>query len=97
LKYTNKILLELTGYIQSNNSKPAIIILMSDHGFRETDDQNYLKYSQMMNLNAIFFPNKDYSGFYKGITNVNQFRVILNSQFGQHLPLLKDSTSLLHE
>ena len=38
-----------------------------------------------MNLNAIYFPEKNYSGFYDDISNVNQFRVLLNKEFEQHL------------
>jgi hypothetical protein len=95
LKYTNKKILELIDYIQSNTSKGAIIILMSDHGFRETDNENYLKNSQLLNLNAVFFPDRNYTGFYRGMSNVNEFRVVLNSQFGQHLSLLKDSTIII--
>lgn len=97
LKYCNKKLLELTDYIQSNTSKPTIIILMSDHGFREMKDETYLKNYTTMNLNAVFLPDRNYIGFYKGMSNVNQFRVILNSQFGQHLSMLKDSVTLLKQ
>jgi hypothetical protein len=98
LKYSNKKLLELIDYIKANSKKPPVIILMSDHGFRqfkenEKVDSNYY----FMTINTIFLPNGNYSGFYDGMSNVNQFRVILNSQFGQKLPLLKDSTSFLSE
>lgn len=98
LKYTNKKLLELIDYIKVNTEQPPLIILMSDHGFRqfEEDERVDNKY-HFMNLNAVFIPNGNYSGFYDGMSNVNQFRVILNSQFGQKLPLLKDSTSFLGE
>lgn len=92
LKYSNSKILELSDYILSKN-KNAIIVLLSDHGFREIDDLNYLEHFQSMNLNAVYFPDSNYTGFYKGISNVNQFRVILNSQFRQHLPMLKDSVT----
>lgn len=94
LKYTNNKLLELTDYIQSADKK-AIIVLLSDHGFRAIKDENYLENFQTMNLNAVFLPDSNYAGFYKGISNVNQFRVILNAQFGQHLPMLKDSVKII--
>ena len=42
-------------------------------------------------------PDGNNSGFYDGMSNVNQFRVLLNSQFKQKLPLLKDSTNFLIE
>jgi hypothetical protein len=69
-------------------------MLLGDHGFREgvkKEEYNYV----FMNLNAIYLPEKNYDGFYDSISNVNQFRVLLNNQFEQHLPLLKDSTIFL--
>ncbi len=98
LVYCNKKLLDLVDSIKTNSRQPPIIILMSDHGFRqfEADEKVDNKY-QFMNINAIFIPNGNYSGFYDGMSNVNQFRVLLNSQFEQKLPLLKDSTSFLSE
>lgn len=91
LKYTNDQLISLIDFIKSNTSGKAIIILLSDHGFRETEDETYLKKFIHLNLNAVFFPDSNYDGFYKGMSNVNVFRSILNSQFGQHLAMLKDS------
>jgi hypothetical protein len=69
---------------------------MGDHGFREFKNKVENKY-HFMTLNAVLLPDKNYSGFYKGMSHINQFRTILNSQFGQKLPLQKDSTSLVVE
>ena len=96
LIYTNRKLLQLIDHIKISSKNPPLIILMSDHGFRQFSDTVDQKY-HFMNLNAILLPNGDYSQFYDGMSNVNQFRVILNSQFGQKLPLLKDSTTFLLE
>ena len=98
LIYTNKKLLELVDYIKEKSEHPPVIMLMSDHGFRQFEENEKVdnKY-HFMNLNAVFIPNGNYQGFYDGMSNVNQFRVLLNSQFGQKLPLLKDSTSFLSE
>lgn len=96
LLYSNKKFLELIDYILKNSKKPPIIILMSDHGYRQYTEKTDHKY-YFMNLNAVYLPGKDYSRFYDGMTNINQFRVILNTQFGQTLPLLKDSTTFLFE
>jgi hypothetical protein len=96
LIYTNKKLLDLIDYIKNNSVKPPIIILMSDHGFRQFSQNTDKKY-YFMNLNAVYFPDKNYGLFYNGMSNVNQFRVILNSQFRQKLPLLKDSAIFLPE
>jgi hypothetical protein len=98
LLYSNKKLLSLIDFIRKNNPTPPIIILMSDHGYRKFEKTEKVdsKY-YFMNLNTVFVPNGNYAGFYDGMSNVNQFRVILNSEFGQKLPLLKDSTSFLVE
>jgi hypothetical protein len=96
LLYTNKKLLQLVDHIQQASARPPIIILMSDHGFRQFSDSTDKKY-YFMNLNAVYFPDGNYTGFYEGMSNVNQFRVILNTEFRQQLPLLKDSTVFLGE
>lgn len=96
LIYANKIILQLISHIQKSAERPPVIVLMSDHGFRQFTEKVPHKY-YFMNLNAVYFPDRNYRLFYDGISNVNQFRVILNSQFGQKLPLLKDSSSFLWE
>jgi len=58
-------------------------------------DSSLSNKTMFLNLNAIFFPGRDYSGVYPGISNVNLFRLVLNKHFGQQLPLLKDSTIYL--
>jgi len=94
LIYANKKLLDLIDHIFSHSQNPPIVILMGDHGFREFTEKTDAKY-YFMNLDAIYFPDRNYSKFYDSLSLVNQFRIILNSQFNQHLPLLKDSTSFL--
>ena len=71
-------------------------MLMSDHGFHEFSEEVDQKY-HFMNLNAVYLPSKNYSGFYDGITPVNQFRVLFNGLFQQKLPMLKDSSIFLWE
>jgi len=94
--YANKKYLELVDMIIAGSAKPPIIILISDHGFREIKEDKDKK-TMFLNLDAVLFPGKDYGGFYKGMSNVNLFRVILNSQFKQQLPLIKDSTVYLKD
>jgi hypothetical protein len=100
LQYTNKKLLALVDFIQKKSVRPPVIILLGDHGFRQLTSDVDKKY-WFMNLNAVYFPPDNYrdiyTGFYDGMSNVNEFRVTLNSLFGQQLPLLKDSTSFLTE
>ena len=72
-------------------------MFMSDHGFREFIADSVDHSYHYMNINAIYLPNKQYQAFYKGMSNVNQFRILLNTEFNQRLPILKDSTSFLKE
>jgi len=96
LKYTNTKLLELIDEIKANSTHPPIIVLMSDHGFRQLDKTVDKKY-YFMNLTSVSIPDSNYAGFYNGMSSVNIFRNILNTQFNQQLPLLKDSTVFLTE
>jgi hypothetical protein len=91
LNYTNKRAEELIDTIRKNTDGHAVIILMGDHGLRYHDDFGYNPLSFVENQNAVYFPGKDYHLFYDSISGVNQFRVVLNSLFGQDIPLLKDS------
>jgi hypothetical protein len=96
LKYANKRLLNMVDSILHHSVNPPVIILVSDHGFRQLPDSANRKYF-FQNFNAVLLPGKNYSGFYEGISNVNEFRVILNSVFGQKLPILSDSTVYYEE
>jgi hypothetical protein len=69
---------------------------MSDHGFRQFKEPVDKKY-YFSNLISIYLPDGNYSGFYDGMSNVNMFRAFLNTEFGQNLPILKDSTIFLRE
>ena len=98
LQYSNAKLLELVDQIQSKSSRPPVILLMSDHGFREFREEEKVDHKyQFMNINAVYLPSKNYDGFYKGMSMVNQFRLVFNKEFKQKLPLLKDSCSYLTE
>lgn len=91
LVYTDK---RLTGFIRQLKQATkgqAAIMLMGDHGVRI-----WLKNSleePFMPLCAIYLPQKNYEGWYPGISHVNQFRVLFNTLFHQSLPILPDSTS----
>jgi hypothetical protein len=96
LQYCNGKFIQLLDAILANSKKLPVIIFMGDHGWRhfieKVDHQYYF-----MNLASIYLPDKNYTPFYDGMSNVNIFRTLLNSQFHQKLPLLKDSTSFLKE
>lgn len=92
LPYTNDKLKKLIDGIQQNTKNQAVIVVMGDHGFRnEIPGEGHVNFFQ--NLNAIYFPDKDYRLLYDSISGVNQFRVLFNKFFGQQLPMLKDSMS----
>ena len=96
LLYTNQRLLQLIDFILQHSKQPPVILLASDHGFRQFEKPADPKY-YFMNLTAIHLPNRQYQAFYEGMSPVNTFRLILNAQFGQNLPLLKDSSQFLIE
>jgi hypothetical protein len=98
LQYSNALFLETIDQILTKSKKPPIILFMGDHGFREfTDGFEKNAPFYYMNLNAVLVPNSNYKEFYNGISGVNQFRALLNTSFGQHIPYLKDSSILLYE
>lgn len=94
ITYANRKLLTLIDSIRIQSPAPPVILLMSDHGFREIREE-HLKPSMFLNLQAIRMPEGEYPAFYKGMSNINFFRLFLNRQFKQALPLLKDSTIFL--
>jgi sulfatase-like protein len=94
LQYTNKIVLALIDHIFASSSKPPIIVIAGDHGFREVVQPVDQKY-YFMNLSSVYLPGKNYDSFYDSMSNVNLFRNVLNTHYNQHLPLLKDSTIFL--
>ena len=96
LQYSNKKLLELVQHILESSPTPPIIVLAGDHGFRHFIEPVDLKY-YFLNLVSVHLPSKNYAGFNDSLTGVNLFRAVLNAQFDQHLPFLKDSTSYLKD
>lgn len=96
LRYTNTRLLQLIDHILQHAAKKPIILLASDHGFRQFDTPVNPDY-YFRNLSAVLLPGGDYRQFRDGLSPVNTFRAILNSAFGQQLPLLPDSSIFLTE
>lgn len=96
LQYTNKKILQLADHILHSAAQPPVIIIMSDHGFRHFTTSVPREY-HFMNLNAIYLPRKNYTGFYDGMSNVNQFRVLFNTMFQSPSAALKDSSIYLKD
>ena len=83
--------LKLTALLQSLLDKfgsNSIIILQSDHGIADLDSKR--KEDAFSNYSAFYFPDGDYKMLYRGMSNINTFRIVLNKYFGQQLPMLKD-------
>jgi hypothetical protein len=96
LQYANKKLLALIDHILQRSAKPPIIILMGDHGFRHFTEPVARDY-YFLNLASVHLPSKNYGAFKDSLTGVNMFRAVLNTEFRQQLPFLKDSTSYLQD
>jgi hypothetical protein len=93
--YTNTRIREMVNVIQLKDPN-AVIILLGDHGFRIPDfssspDQLF------QNMNAVYFPDKNYRLLYDSVTNVNEFRILFNKLFHHEFALLKDSTIILKD
>jgi hypothetical protein len=94
LKYTNGQVIQLVDYLLSHSAGPPIIVLASDHGYRQYKnqaDQNYF----FTNLLSVHLPGGNYNLYTDSIDNVNFLRLVLNSQFGQKLPLLKHKAFMI--
>lgn len=96
LQYANRELLKLVDQIQKQSSRPPVIILMGDHGFRHFGEPVEQKY-YFLNLASVYLPSKNYRGFSDSLGGVNLLRVLLNTEFNQQLPLLKDSVTYLKD
>lgn len=93
LVYSNRVLKNLVEKIMENIKRPTVIVLQGDHGFRfKAAEKKHLEFA---NLNAYYFSNNDYRSLYDSISNVNTFRVVLNSYFHTNYPKLVDTSYFL--
>jgi hypothetical protein len=86
--FINNEILQAIDQILSDSITPPVIIIQGDHGPRDllSNENDTPKI-----LNAYYLPAGE-SPLYPTITPVNTFRVILNTYFGQNLPLLEDKS-----
>lgn len=96
LKYSNNKILNLIDEIKQKSKNPPVIMLISDHGFRQLPPDTDKKY-YFMNLNSIFLPSGKYATFYDGMSNVNLLRAYLKHQFNQSWPMLPDSSIFIKD
>jgi Sulfatase len=94
IKYTNQQIQNSLDTIW-NTLKNNIVIVMSDHGFRELPgakkDALLETYS---NYCAIYFPDKNYSTLTDSITPINVMRMAINKAINTQLQYLPDKTNL---
>jgi hypothetical protein len=91
---TNKQIMNTLDY-SWDELKNNIVIVMSDHGFRnlpgKIEDANKERYS---NYCAVYFPDKDYSSLTDSITPINVMRMVLNKAINAQLEYIPDKTHL---
>ncbi|HEY8388911.1 MAG TPA: sulfatase-like hydrolase/transferase [Parasegetibacter sp.] len=99
LPYTNSRIKEVIETIQANTDKKAVIILMSDHGFRKRENPKSPEDIHQMYFiqNAVYLPENYPNLFHDSVIAVNQFRILFNTLFNQQLPILNDSTIYLQD
>lgn len=90
---TRKKLMQIIRSIILNSKRPALIIVQGDHGFRFPDKEK--QELEFANLSAMYFYNKDYRLLHDSLSNVNTFRIVLNTFFKKNYPLLKDTSYYL--
>lgn len=94
LKYVNKRMMNMVDSIVKHNPG-AIILVMGDHGFRSYNSKQPDQPLRFDNLCMARFPNGDYAAMKDKWSSVNLFRYLFNSQFGQSMPYLPDSSFTL--
>ncbi len=92
LKYTNKTIEKIIDKIGISSDNKSVIVVQSDHGFRDYTDGPTDTPWFFTNYSAFYFPDKDYSALYDTLSNVNTFPLLFNKYFNTKLPLKRDSS-----
>ncbi|MEO5685094.1 MAG: hypothetical protein ABIQ88_20790 [Chitinophagaceae bacterium] len=95
LQYTNKVMLRMIDSILVNAQRPPVIIVQSDHGFRDFEGGPSAPYLFFKNYIAFYFPDRDYHGLYDTLSNVNTFPIVFNKYFNTRIPMQKDTSTFL--
>lgn len=90
VQYANIEIKKLIAGIRQNDPQ-AVIIFLSDHGYRWTVPVKQFSHV-FPNQNALYLPSGNYANFHDSITNVNQFRILFNTMFNSKFPVLKDTS-----
>lgn len=91
LKYTNTVIRSLVNNIVQHDPS-AILIVMSDHGFRDYNHHKEFHLPSFDNICAIRSPANNNLPYKDSLSTVNFFRYLFNSGYGQQIPYLKDSS-----
>ncbi len=84
LIYMNNRMLQIIPKLINNSRIPPIIILEGDHGAPPVTNV------RLSNYQALYMPGKGKEVIYPSLTPVNTFRLIFNTYFNAHYPLLQD-------
>ena len=89
----NTIMMDAIATLRKNDPG-AIIIVQGDHGpgselvWSDIEQTNLRERSSI--LNAIYFPDQDYTDLYDTLSSVNTFRIVFNKFFGAEHEILPD-------
>jgi hypothetical protein len=89
LVYTNKKMAGFIDSLQTKTQGKAVVILMSDHGYREALNKTLALAHD--NFFAVYQPSTPGSFHQNSITAVNTFRYLFNNLFNTRFQPLKDS------
>ena len=91
VQFINREILQVVDALIENSDVPPVIIIQGDHG--PLPDLAEDSAERLPILNAYYLPGVQAEDIlYPSISPVNSFRVVLNSYFGQDLPLLEDKS-----
>lgn len=95
VRYANSVIRDLVGKIKTRD-KNAIIVLMSDHGFRNLKNvsREEILEESYSNFYAVYFPGQRYHALDDGVTPVNLIRIVLNEALQLKLERLPDKSGL---
>lgn len=90
VSYANKKMLQIFDMLMKETDQELVVMIMSDHGYKSTSFRKSNS-TQFNCFNAIYWPGKESGLWYDGMSNVNQFRILINAITKSNIPLLKDS------
>jgi hypothetical protein len=88
ITFINEQMLEIVRALIKDSQTPPVILLQSDHGFREDN--------KLLILNAYFVPEDAREALYSRVSPVNSFRLVFDRIFGAEYDLLPDLSYPLH-